>query len=366
MKAPRREAEDVRRVASGKRDDPEFLLYLVAVAEGSARNARWLAILEGLDGKGELVKPLQAAFKRGDAPPDGPEMEIPWAMVPCSIPRNLRCHLCLTPYCLLDARQRLPRPHPYRGIEELATDCGWQLETLKKHLYHLHDAGLVKLSKRPGRGEGWSETTYTVIHNPARGLYADPHGPTTVWDEVPARRWRPRNGLERLSRTNARRDAPSVRGDGDDGHPAHRDARRDAPSVRNSPKDGSGKAGERGDPPDVARRASRSGVTHHGIEYGTLSVRGFPSSSEVWDYKDEQIRFYPDFLFDRSVNFDEDFGDDGQDEDRQDVDDGLLDLAPSDPVPPRIRFSWAEADTADEIVRAVGDTDQWNGGPWPA
>lgn len=133
------------------------------------------------------------------------DQERPFAMVPRSVRRMLRCGECFRLWCLLDETQRDTNA-PVRGSHRVAEEMGWQPRTAQKHLWHLFDAGLVKLEPEPTRA--WGQTKLVVVHSPARSRRGPVRDVPGVWEEPP-RRWKSPPNLSTLS--NARRVAHRVR-----------------------------------------------------------------------------------------------------------------------------------------------------------
>jgi len=201
----------LRAIARGDISDGDGFEYLLAVAENRRRNRRVLTDLLELAASASLLPVLAEGLDRGSAPRPG-DGETPFSMIPRSVYLSLRCDGCLRLYGLIDLQGWVPEVPPYRGLNGLMGDCGWQPSTLKGHIRHLVEAGLLAVSPRlPDKGDGWGEVTYRIIHNPARASTSFPVTTKGVWSpEGPPTRWRSPSRWPQ-SDTDALRDAPSVR-----------------------------------------------------------------------------------------------------------------------------------------------------------
>lgn len=142
-----------------------------------------------------------------------------------SVVLGLRCPECLRLYSWLLIRQGLSTWAVY-GIGKAVTALGWQDRTVRKHLDHLVDVGMISAKVRPGR-PGLGSTKIAVVHLPCAipPRIATLREVPGVWETEPPSRWRkPANDVARF-RGDGKRDAQSVPSDGTDG------GRRDAQSV---------------------------------------------------------------------------------------------------------------------------------------
>lgn len=86
-----------------------------------------------------------------------------WAKISGWIIYEVACPSCFRIYCYLDLRQGKDG-NPVRGARYVARELKMKTDTVLKHLDHLSDAGLVRLSRKTDNGS----TTIELIHNPAR------------------------------------------------------------------------------------------------------------------------------------------------------------------------------------------------------
>lgn len=124
-----------------------------------------------------------------------------FAMVPEELILNARDADCLRIFAYLDLRQG-DRGWPVRGQGRVARDLGLQRQTVAKHLRHLEETGWVKVDRQPGSKK---KQVATVVHNPARGRWAD--GVSSLPERTLRHRARSRMGAP---------DTPPARPDPDD------------------------------------------------------------------------------------------------------------------------------------------------------
>jgi len=187
----------------------------------------------------------------------------PWAKLPKSTILGLRCASCFRLFAYLDVEQGAAG-RPVRGIDEAATELGWQLDTLKKHARHLAAAGVIRLDPQPS--PGWGHTRMIVLHNPARERRSDRLTElSNVWVPRPVKRWRQPSRLDdlRARQANAEHDTPCV--DPVDLPSEGRDARCVEQVARRATRKG---ATRHTDPPNAGRDVPRDVWSQSGLTTG--------------------------------------------------------------------------------------------------
>jgi hypothetical protein len=129
-------------------------------------------------------------------------------MVSRSVLLKLRCSQCVHLYALLDEEQG-DNGRPIRGKNRIERDTGWDHRTVKRHMDHLRDAGVIEVRGNETKRGGWSHRQFYVAHNPARGRHGEPRDMPGVWGDPPSRR-RPTSRWHEHEHTNVQRGMQTV------------------------------------------------------------------------------------------------------------------------------------------------------------